>query len=62
MPEIQQYAPQADYEPRKGEENARDNELYDKTVRDTGKKTLNKAGEWTSVCVKFAALEAKGKR
>jgi nicotinamidase-related amidase len=59
MPEIQQFAPHAVYVPRKGEVNAWDNELFVKTVRDTGKKTLIMAGVWTSVCVMFPALDAK---
>ena len=44
--------------PRKGEVNAWDNELFVKTVRDTGKNTLIMAGVWTSVCVMFPALDA----
>ena len=59
MPEIHQFAPHAVYVPRKGEVNAWDNELFVKTVRDTGKKTLIMAGVWTSVCVMFPALDAK---
>jgi nicotinamidase-related amidase len=59
MPEIQQNAPHAVYVPRKGEVNAWDNELFVKTVRDTGKKTLIIGGVWTSVCVMFPALDAK---
>jgi nicotinamidase-related amidase len=59
MPEIHQFAPHAIYVPRKGEVNAWDNELFVKTVRDTGKKTLIMAGVWTSVCVMFPALDAK---
>lgn len=59
MPEIQEFAPQATYVPRKGEVNAWDNELFVKTVRDTGKRTLIMAGVWTSVCVMFPALDAK---
>ena len=59
MPEIQEFAPQATYVPRKGEVNAWDNELFVKTVRETGKKTLIMAGVWTSVCVMFPALDAK---
>ena len=58
MPEIQQFAPQATYVPRKGEVNAWDNALFVKTVRETGKKTLIMAGVWTSVCVMFPALDA----
>ena len=59
MPEIQQYAPDATYVPRKGEISAWDNEDFVKTVRKTGKKTLIIAGVWTSVCVAFPALQAK---
>jgi nicotinamidase-related amidase len=58
MPEIEEYAPRATYVPRKGEVNAWDNELFVKTVRDTGRKTLIMAGVWTSVCVMFPALDA----
>jgi nicotinamidase-related amidase len=59
MPEIAKLAPQAVYVPRLGEVNAWDNDLFVKTVRDTGKKTLIMAGVWTSVCVMFPALDAK---
>jgi nicotinamidase-related amidase len=59
MPEIAKEAPQAVYVPRQGEVNAWDNDLFVKTVRDTGKKTLIMAGVWTSVCVMFPALDAK---
>src|SRR4051812_36277691 len=59
MPEIHEFAPHAVYVPRKGEVSAWDNELFVKTVRDTGKKTLIMAGVWTSVCVMFPALDAK---
>ena len=59
MPEIHQLAPHAVHVPRKGEVNAWDNELFVKTVRETGKKTLIIAGVWTSVCVMFPALDAK---
>ena len=58
MPEIQANAPHAIYVPRKGEVNAWDNELFVKTVRETGRKTLIIAGVWTSVCVMFPALDA----
>jgi nicotinamidase-related amidase len=58
MPEIQQNAPHAVYVPRKGEVNAWDNELFVKTVRETGKSTLIIGGVWTSVCVMFPALDA----
>lgn len=59
MPEIKEAAPHAIFVPRKGEVNAWDNELFVKTVRETGKKTLIMAGVWTSVCVMFPALDAK---
>jgi nicotinamidase-related amidase len=59
MQEIQQYAPDATYVPRKGEISAWDNEDFVKTVRKTGRKTLIIAGVWTSVCVAFPALQAK---
>jgi nicotinamidase-related amidase len=59
MPEIHESAPHAIYVPRKGEVNAWDNQLFVKTVRETGKKTLIMAGVWTSVCVMFPALDAK---
>jgi nicotinamidase-related amidase len=59
MPEIHKSAPHAIFVPRKGEVNAWDNELFVKTVRETGKKTLIMAGVWTSVCVMFPALDAK---
>lgn len=59
MPEIQAAAPHAVFVPRKGEVNAWDNQLFVKTVREIGKKTLIMAGVWTSVCVMFPALDAK---
>src|SRR5271155_2840848 len=58
MPEIHEFAPHRVYVPRKGEVNAWDNELFVKTVRETGKKTLIIAGVWTSVCVMFPSLDA----
>jgi len=58
MPEIHESAPHAVFVPRKGEVNAWDNQLFAKTVRETGKKTLIMAGVWTSVCVMFPALDA----
>jgi nicotinamidase-related amidase len=59
MPEIHEAAPHAIFVPRRGEVNAWDNQLFVKTVRETGKKTLIMAGVWTSVCVMFPALDAK---
>src|SRR5262247_353667 len=58
MPELQEAALHAIFVPRKGEVNAWDNELFVKTVRETGRKTLIMAGVWTSVCVMFPALDA----
>jgi len=58
MPEIHQVAPHFIHVPRRGEVNAWDNELFVKTVRETGRKTLIMAGVWTSVCVMFPALDA----
>src|SRR6266404_8342684 len=59
MPETAKLAPHAVYVPRHGEVNAWDSDLFVKTVRETGKKTLIMAGVWTSVCVMFPALDAK---
>jgi len=59
IPETAKLAPHAVYVPRQGEVNAWDNDLFVKTVRETGKKTLIMAGVWTSVCVMFPALDAK---
>lgn len=58
MPEIEQYAPQAIYVPRKGEVNAWDNDDFVAEVAATGRRTLIMAGVWTSVCVMFPALDA----
>lgn len=58
MPEIHELAPHAVYVPRKGEINAWDNDLFVRTVREQGRKTLIIAGVWTSVCVMFPALDA----
>jgi nicotinamidase-related amidase len=59
MPEIHEAAPHAVFVPRRGEINAWDNVLFQKSVRATGRKTLIIAGVWTSVCVAFPALDAK---
>lgn len=58
IPEIHQVAPHFIHVPRRKEVNAWDNELFVKTVRETGRKTLIMAGIWTSVCVMFPALDA----
>jgi nicotinamidase-related amidase len=58
MPEIHQLAPHSVHVPRRGEVNAWDNEIFVKTIRETGRKTLIMAGVWTSVCVMFPALDA----
>ena len=59
MSELTELAPNAVHVPRQGEVSAWDNELFVRTVRETGKKTLIMAGVWTSVCVMFPALDAK---
>lgn len=59
MSEFTELVPKAIYVPRQGEVSAWDNELFVRTVRETGKKTLIMAGVWTSVCVMFPALDAK---
>jgi nicotinamidase-related amidase len=59
MPEIHEAAPHAVFVPRKGEFKAWDNEVFVRTVRATGRKTLIMAGVWTNVCVMFPALDAK---
>jgi nicotinamidase-related amidase len=59
MPEIAEFAPHAVFVLRQSEVNAWDNEVYVKTVRATGRKTLIMAGVWTGVCVMFPALDAK---
>jgi isochorismate hydrolase len=59
MPETAKLAPHAVYVPRQGEVNAWDNDLFVKTVRETGKKTLIMAGVWTSVCVMFPAFRRR---
>jgi nicotinamidase-related amidase len=58
MPEIHELAPHSIHVPRRGEVNAWDNEMFVKTVRETGRKTLIMAGVWTSVCVMFPAIDA----
>ena len=59
MPEIHEFAPHAQFVPRKGEVNAWDSDDFVKAVRATGRRTLVIAGVWTSVCVMFPALDAK---
>jgi nicotinamidase-related amidase len=59
IPEIEQYAPHAQYVPRKGEVNAWDNADFVEAVRATGRRTLVMSGIWTSVCVMFPALDAQ---
>src|SRR5262245_15537241 len=51
--------PDAKYVSRKRQISAWDNEDFVKTVKATGRRTLNIAGVWTSVCVAFPALQAK---
>ncbi len=59
IPEISRFAPDAVYVPRDGEISAWDNPEFVRTVQATGRRTLVIAGVWTSVCVKFLALQAK---
>jgi nicotinamidase-related amidase len=58
IPEIHQYAPHAQYVPRKGEINAWDNPDFVAAVKATGRKTLIIAGTVTSVCMAFPAISA----
>lgn len=58
IPEIHQYAPHAQYIPRKGEINAWDNPDFVAAVKATGRKTLIIAGTVTSVCMAFPAIAA----
>lgn len=58
IPEIHQYAPQAQYVARKGEINAWDNPEFAAAVKATGKKTLIFAGTITSVCMAFPGISA----
>jgi nicotinamidase-related amidase len=59
IPEIHRFAPHAVFVPRDGEINPWNNSLFLDTVRQTGRRTLFIAGVWTSVCVMFAALDAR---
>lgn len=58
IPEIQQYAPHAQYVARKGEINAWDNPDFVAAVKATGRKTLIIAGTITSVCMAFPSIAA----
>ncbi|MCT4701690.1 isochorismatase family protein [Enterobacteriaceae bacterium H20N1] len=58
IPEIHQFAPHAQYVPRKGEINAWDNPDFVAAVKATGRKTLIIAGTVTSVCMAFPAISA----
>lgn len=57
-PEIEKYAPNAEYIARDGEISAWDRPQFAEAVRNTGKKQLLIAGVLTSVCVAFPALAA----
>jgi nicotinamidase-related amidase len=58
IPEIQQYAPQAQFVPRQGQINAWDMPNFVKAIEETGRKTLIIAGTLTSVCLAFPCLSA----
>ena len=58
IPEIHQYAPHAQYVPRKGEINAWDNPEFVAAVKATGRKQLIIAGTITSVCMAFPSIAA----
>jgi nicotinamidase-related amidase len=60
MPEIAKIVPDAKFVARKGEVNAWDIPAFPEAVRATGKHNLLIAGVWTSVCVAFPALAARG--
>jgi nicotinamidase-related amidase len=58
IPEINQFAPHAQYVARQGEINAWDNPAFVAAVEATGKKTLIIAGTITSVCMAFPSISA----
>ena len=58
IPEIHQFAPHAQYVPRKGEINAWDNPEFVAAVKATGRRTLIIAGTITSVCMAFPSISA----
>ncbi len=58
IPEIQQYAPHAQYIARQGQINAWDVPQFVKAVEETGKRTLLMTGTLTSVCLAFPAISA----
>ena len=58
IPEIHEYAPHAQYVPRKGEINAWDNPEFVAAVKATGRGTLIIAGTITSVCMAFPSIAA----
>jgi len=58
IPEIDKYAPHAQYVPRTGQINAWDNPPFVEAIEQTGRKTLIIAGTLTSVCMAFPAVSA----
>ncbi|MCE5278360.1 MAG: isochorismatase family protein [Planctomycetaceae bacterium] len=60
IPEIQQFAPHAQYVPRHGQINAWDVPEFVQAVQSTGRKTLVMTGTLTSVCLVFPAICAAG--
>jgi nicotinamidase-related amidase len=58
IPEIQKYAPHAQYLARRGEINVWDSAEFVTAVKATGKKQLIIAGTITSVCLAFPCIAA----
>jgi nicotinamidase-related amidase len=58
IPEIQEFAPHAQYIPRQGQINAWDVPMFVKAVEETHRKTLVMTGTLTSVCLAFPAISA----
>ena len=56
IPEIQQFAPHAEYVPRQGQINAWDVPMFVKAVEATKRKTIVMTGTLTSVCLAFPAI------
>lgn len=58
IPEIQEFAPHAQYIPRQGQINAWDVPMFVKAVEESKRKTLVMTGTLTSVCLAFPAVSA----
>lgn len=59
IPEIEQFAPHAEYVPRQGQINAWEVPGFVKAVEETKRKTIVMTGTLTSVCLAFPAISAK---